>query len=110
MSCSFYIFLILIIIGIFVFDSLENDLSPDVHFSLKKAGSYCLFWSKASRSYSSYQDDLTYASQIDQIRKYISLQYSLLVKFLTRFTLNHPKFLAGREMGSDAKTETLWSF
>lgn len=85
--------------------SLENGLNANFHFSSKT-----VFWSKASRSYSSFWDDLTYPGQIYQIRKHISFQFGIFVKFLTKFnlfTLNHPKLLAGREMGSDAKRETL---
>lgn len=58
MSCGFYVYLTLVNMGIFIFSSLENDLSPNFHFSSEKARSYHLCWSKASRSYSSYQDDL----------------------------------------------------
>lgn len=65
---------------------------------------------KASRSYSSFWVDLTYPGQTDQIRKHISFQFSIFVKFLNKFnlfTLNHQKLLAGREVGGDAKRETL---
>lgn len=56
---------------------------------------------------------MTWHSQIRLTRKYISFQFSLLVKFLLEFNifiLNFPKLLAGKGVHSGTRRKTLWSF
>lgn len=105
--------LTLLNLGISIFNSLKNGSSANFYFISKKATSYSLSWSQANGNYSSYQDALTYLSQVDHIRKHIGLQLNLFVEFLPTcnlYTLSLPKLLAGREVDSDATRETPWGF
>lgn len=56
---------------------------------------------------------MTWHTKIRLTRKYISFQFSLLVKFLLElniFAPNLPKLLAGKGVHSGTRRKTLWSF
>lgn len=104
MSCSFYVYLTWVNLEISVFESHENGLSANFHFSSKKGRSYDLCWSRASGSYSSYQDDLTYPGQIAQLRKAHQPPVQPLVKLLPKLICTEtPKASGGQGSGQWGK-------
>lgn len=106
MSHSFYVDLTLVNLGTAIFSSLENGLSPNLHFSSKKARSHSLCRSQASEV--KIHIWMTWHIQVTLTRSentIASLWNSCLkLIYLHRTT----QVLAGREVGSDAKRERLF--
>lgn len=79
-------------LGVSVFYSLENGLSSDFHFSVKKVRSCSLCWSQSSGSYTSYRDNPHTKVTLLRAGKSASLHKASL------FPPSQSRFLTDREM------------